>query len=174
MPKVCNGGVDNMSTDLEEINMTVHITQKLRLLVIALTAFTLGGCTLSMTGIQTPAAEVNTPIYQKEVIISTGYANISAQKSKSPAQRRLMAIRVSKLDAYRNLTAQVYGQNINASSTVADMVLASDTMRAHVEGVVYGAKVVSINPIGDDSYETKLELELDTMQELRRVFLVAR
>jgi hypothetical protein len=57
---------------------------------------------------------------------------------------------------------------------VADMVLASDTMRAHVEGVVYGAKVVSINPIGDDSYETKLELELDTMQELRRVFLVAR
>jgi hypothetical protein len=54
------------------------------------------------------------------------------------------------------------------------MVLASDTMRAHVEGVVYGAKVVSINPIGDDSYETKLELELDTMQELRRVFLVAR
>jgi hypothetical protein len=85
-----------------------------------------------------------------------------------------MAIRVSKLDAYRNLTAQVYGQNINASSTVADMVLASDTMRAHVEGVVYGAKVVSINPIGDDSYETKLELELDTMQELRRVFLVAR
>ena len=172
MPKVYNGRVDNISTDLEEINMTVHITQKLRLLVIALIAFTLGGCTLSMTGSQTP--EVNTPIYQKEVIISTGYANISAQKSKSPAQRRLMAIRVSKLDAYRNLTAQVYGQNINASSTVADMVLASDTMRAHVEGVVYGAKVVSINPIGDDSYETKLELELDTMQELRRVFLVAR
>ena len=163
-----------MFTNLEEINMTVHKIQKLRLLVIALTAFTLGGCTFSMTHSQPPAAEVNTQIYQKEVIISTGYANISAQKSKSPAQRRLMAIRVSKLDAYRNLTAQVYGQNINASSTVADMVLASDTMRAHVEGVVYGAKVVSINPIGDDSYETKLELELDTMQELRRVFLVAR
>jgi len=47
-------------------------------------------------------------------------------------------------------------------------------MRAHVEGVVYGAKVVSINPIGDDSYETKLELEKDTMLELRRIFLVAR
>ncbi len=163
-----------MFIDSEEINITVHITQKIHLLVITLTAFTLGDCTLTMNSIQTPAAEVNPPIYQKEVIISTGYANISAQKSKSPAQRRLMAIRVSKLDAYRNLTAQVYGQNINASSTVADMVLASDTMRAHVEGVVYGAKVVSINPIGDDSYETKLELELDTMQELRRVFLVAR
>ena len=154
--------------------MTVHTTQKLRLLIIALATFTLGGCTLSMTGSQTPAAEVNTPIYQKEVIISTGYANISTQKSKNPAQRRLMAIRASKLDAYRSLTEQVYGQQINASTTVEDMIIANDTMRAHVAGIVYGAKVVSINPIGDDSYETKLELEKDTMLELRRVFLVAR
>ncbi len=35
--------------------MTVHTTQKLRLLIIALATFTLGGCTLSMTGSQTPA-----------------------------------------------------------------------------------------------------------------------
>ena len=84
-----------------------------------------------------------------------------------------MAIRASKLDAYRNLTEQVYGQQLNSSTTVEDMIIASDTMRAHVEGVVYGAKVVSISPIGDDSYETKLELELDTMLELRRIFLVA-
>ena len=154
--------------------MNVNITRKFSFPIIACVGFTLGGCTLSMSANQAPEAPVKTQIYQKEVIISTGYANISAQKSKSPSQRRLMAIRVSKLDAYRNLTEQVYGQNINASSTVADMVLASDTMRAHVAGVVYGAKVVSINPIGDDSYETKLELEKDTMLELRRVFLVAR
>ena len=154
--------------------MTAYTTQKLHLLIIVLAAFTLGGCTLSMTGSQTPKTEVNTPIYQKEVIISTGYANISTQKSKNPAQRRLMAIRASKLDAYRSLAEQVYGQQINASTTVEDMIIANDTMRAHVAGVVYGAKVVSINPIGDDSYETKLELEKDTMLELRRVFLVAR
>jgi len=113
-------------------------------------------------------------MYKKEVIISTGYANISTQKSKNPAQRRLMAIRASKLDAYRSLAEQIYGQQINASTTVEDMIIANDTMRAHVAGIVYGAKVVSINPIGDDSYETKLELEKDTMLELRRVFLVTR
>ena len=129
---------------------------------------------MSMTGNQATVAAESIPIYKKEVIISTGYANISAQKSKNPAQRRLMAIRASKLDAYRNLTEQVYGHQLNASTTVEDMIIASDTMRAHVEGVVYGAKVVSINPIGDDSYETKLELEKDTMLELRRMFLVAR
>jgi hypothetical protein len=145
-----------------------------KLLTVTIAAIIFGGCTMSMTGSQTTEAVENTPIYKKEVIISTGYANISAQKSKNQAQRRLMAIRASKLDAYRNLTEQVYGQNLNSSTTIEDMVVLSDTMRAHVEGVVYGAKVVSISPIGDDSYETKLELEKDTMFELRRIFLVAR
>jgi|TARA_B110000114_G_scaffold60907_1_gene64764 hypothetical protein len=174
MPKVFNSVVDIMYIAIEDRLMKINITRKFSLFIIAFTGFALGGCTMSMSANQAPEAAVKPPIYQKEVLISTGYANISAQQSKSPAQQRLMAIRVSKLDAYRNLTEQVYGQNINASSTVADMVLASDTMRAHVEGIVYGAKVVSINPIGDDSYETKLELELDTMLELRRTFLVAR
>jgi hypothetical protein len=145
-----------------------------KLVTVTIAAIIFGGCTMSMTGSQTTEAVENTPIYKKEVIISTGYANISAQKSQNQAQRRLMAIRASKLDAYRNLTEQVYGQNLNSSTTVEDMVVLSDTMRAHVEGVVYGAKVVSISPIGDDSYETKLELEKDTMLELRRIFLVAR
>jgi len=129
---------------------------------------------MSMTSKPMTEGTVNTPIYKKEVVISTGYANISVQKSKNQAQRRLMAIRASKLDAYRNLTEQVYGQQLNASTTVEDMVIVNDTMRAHVEGVVYGAKVVSINPIGDDSYETKLELERDTMLEIRRIYLVTR
>tara|TARA_B100000768_G_scaffold174792_1_gene185480 strand:- start:229 stop:693 length:465 start_codon:yes stop_codon:yes gene_type:complete len=145
-----------------------------KILTVTIAAIIFGGCTMSMTGSQTTEAVENTPLYKKEVIISTGYANISAQKSKNQAQRRLMAIRASKLDAYRNLTEQVYGQNLNSSTTIEDMVVLSDTMRAHVQGVVYGAKVVSISPIGDDSYETKLELEKDTMLELRRIFLVAR
>ena len=154
--------------------MNVKTTRKLSLWIVGIVAFTIGGCTMSLTGNQPASAAENTPMYKKEVIISTGYANISTQKSKNPAQRRLMAIRASKLDAYRSLAEQVYGQQINASTTVEDMIIANDTMRAHVAGIVYGAKVVSINPIGDDSYETKLELEKDTMLELRRVFLVAR
>jgi len=154
--------------------MNVKTTRKPRLLIVTFAAIIFGGCTMSMTGSQKAEAVTNTPVYKKQVIISTGYANISAQKSKNQAQRRLMAIRASKLDAYRNLTEQVYGQSLNSSTTVEDMVVLSDTMRAHVEGVVYGAKVVSISPIGDDSYETKLELEKDTMLELRRIFLVAR
>ena len=96
MPKVFYGVVDIKHIAIEDRPMKINITRKISLCIIALAGFTLGGCTMSMSANQAPEAVVNPPIYQKEVLISTGYANISAQKSKSPAQQRLMAIRVSE------------------------------------------------------------------------------
>ena len=81
------------------------------------------------------------------------------------------AIRASKLDAYRNLTEQVYGQQLDASSTVADMVVTNDTFRTKVEGVIYGARLVSITPVGEDTYETTLSLDRDVVQDLRILFM---
>jgi len=83
----------------------------------------------------------------------------------------LMAIRASKLDAYRNLTEQVYGQQLDASSTVADMVVTNDTFRTKVEGVIYGARLVSITPVGEETYETTLSLDRDVVQDLRILFM---
>jgi hypothetical protein len=82
-----------------------------------------------------------------------------------------MAIRASKLDAYRNLTEQVYGQQLDASSTVADMVVTNDTFRTKVEGVIYGARLVSITPVGEDTYETTLSLDKDVVQDLRVLYM---
>ena len=82
-----------------------------------------------------------------------------------------MAIRASKLDAYRSLTEQVYGQQLDATTTVADMTVMSDTFRAKVEGVIYGAVLVSIAPVGEDTYETTLSLDRDVVQDLRILFM---
>jgi hypothetical protein len=96
---------------------------------------------------------------------------VTVQNHKNPAQQRLMAIRASKLDAYRNLTEQVYGQQLDASSTVADMVVTNDTFRTKVEGVIYGARLVSITPVGEDTYETTLSLDRDVVQDLRIMYM---
>ena len=87
------------------------------------------------------------------------------------SQQRLLAIRAAKLDAYRSLTEQVYGLRLNATATVADMVVQNDTFRSKVEGVIYGATLVSITPTGDDTYETTLSLDKSTVQDLRMLYL---
>ena len=108
---------------------------------------------------------------QGQGIVATGYAVISSQHGDTPAQKRLRAIKASKLDAYRALTEQVYGQQLDASSTVADMVVTNDTFRTKVEGVIYGARLVSITPVGEDTYETTLSLDRDVVQDLRILYM---
>jgi hypothetical protein len=54
---------------------------------------------------------------------------------------------------------------------VADMVVTNDTFRTKVEGVIYGARLVSITPVGDDTYETTLSLDKDVVQDLRILFM---
>ena len=108
---------------------------------------------------------------QGQGIVATGYAVISSQHGDTQAQKRLMAIKASKLDAYRALTEQVYGQYVNATGTMVDMSITQDQMRSRVEGVIYGAKLVSITPIGEETYETKLALGQETIDELVRNYL---
>ena len=146
----------------------------------------LAGCTMTMgpsgqgtaaTSVQEPEVETRidrrpVPVVERRSAIrATGYAVISVQSSDIAAQQRLLAIRASKLDAYRGLTEQVYGQYLDATTTVADMAVMSDTFRTQVEGVIYGAKVVSIAPVGDDTYETTLSLDQDVVDDLRALYL---
>lgn len=140
----------------------------------ALLVLVLTGCKSISLNMPTSSKSSNlaAPLVEKrETLTATGYAVISVQNSKNPAQQRLMAIRASKLDAFRTLTEQVYGQQLDASSTVADMVVVNDTFRTKVEGVIYGAQLVSITPVGEDTYETTLSLDKEVVQDLRLLFL---
>jgi hypothetical protein len=143
--------------------------------VLVLSMVALTGCksiNLAMPNAAKDASPLAQPIIEKrETITATGYAVVTVQNHKNPAQQRLMAIRASKLDAYRNLTEQVYGQQLDASSTVADMVVTNDTFRAKVEGVIYGARLISITPVGEDTYETTLSLDRDVVQDLRILYM---
>ncbi|WFE69007.1 LPP20 family lipoprotein [Thiomicrospira sp. R3] len=76
-------------------------------------------------------------------------------------QRRLMAIRASKLDAYRALAEQIYGIKIDSNTSVATLTAQNDSFRARVNAVVRGARIVSITPMADNNYETVLEVFVD-------------
>ncbi|MBU24597.1 MAG: hypothetical protein CMD99_01010 [Gammaproteobacteria bacterium] len=156
-----------------------------RLAAIAIVVL-VSGCSVTMTPPgQNTAALMQPPVEtrvetkvipvveRRSAIRSTGYAVISVQPSDVDAQQRLLAIRASKLDAYRGLTEQVYGQYLDATTTVADMAVLSDTFRTQVEGVIYGAKVVSIAPVGEDTYETTMSLDQTVVDDLRALYLAS-
>jgi hypothetical protein len=156
------------------------MTRSHSLTATLLTTLALAGCQLlplnmavqEKTVMPTPPTSMISPLVEKrETLVATGYAVISVQNHKNPSQQRLLAIRASKLDAYRSLTEQVYGQQLDASTTVADMTVMSDTFRAKVEGVIYGATMVSITPVGDDTYETTLSLDQHVVRDLRALYL---
>jgi hypothetical protein len=118
-----------------------------------------------------PTSLLSPMLERREAFVATGYATISVQNHKTPAQQRLLAIRASKLDAYRSLAEQVYGQQLDATTTVSQMTVMSDTFRARVEGVIYGAVLVSITPVGDDTYETTLSLDRGVVEDLRSLYI---
>ncbi len=129
------------------------------------------GCAVNMQDYN--AALVQSVLDRNNNIIATGYAVISVQKAYTPAQQRILSIKASKLDAYKVLMEQVYGQYLDANTTVSEMIVQSDTFRAKVQGVIYGAKLVSITPVGDDTYETTLSLSNSVVDDLRKLYLAS-
>ncbi len=140
-------------------------------LSLSLTLVMLSACGFSPLTVRINETLPKPMIEKRETLTATGYAVISIQNHRVPAQQRLLAIRAAKLDAYRSLTEQVYGLKLDAAATVADMVVQNDTFRSRVEGVIYGATLVTITPTGDDTYETTLSLDKEVVQELRQLYL---
>ena len=164
------------------MNRLCLTSPRLSLMLVVL-AMGLSGCQLAKLAPPEPVAKATQPnlpesagmiaaiVEKRETLTATGYAVISVQNHRNQAQQRLLAIRASKLDAYRSLTEQVYGQQLDATTTVADMIVQNDTFRTRVEGVIYGAVLVSITPAGEDTYETTLSLDKAVVRDLRTLYL---
>lgn len=96
--------------------------------------------------------------YYVPTISAVGFSSIAIQPSKSLNQRRLMAMRAAKLDAYRSLTEQIHGIYIQGETTVGEAVLTSDKLGAALRGTVMGARTVKIEPTGSDTYQVELSI----------------
>lgn len=100
------------------------------------------------------------------VIKAVGYAPISAQPGEKDSIKMLMAIKASKLDAYRELTEQVYGQKIGGNQSLANLVMADTNLKATVQGIIRGAEIVKSYPVGEDTYATELSLDFKKVYDL--------
>ncbi|MCG7498469.1 flagellar biosynthesis protein FlgP [Vibrio sp. Of7-15] len=101
-----------------------------------------------------------------DIITAVGYAPISEQRGRTEEEKKIRAMRASKVDAYRELTEQVYGLRISGRADLADQQLGVENTSGAVDGVIRGAEVIRSYPVGD-SYVTELKLDLRKMEKMK-------
>jgi hypothetical protein len=123
-----------------------------------------GGKQKKVDEIVSQVKEINEklPPMEPMVLRVTGYGAINpTARGLTEVQKRLLAMRSSKLDAYRTLAERVYGTQIIGNSTVENLVVQNDSYRAFVDAHILGAKVVYQEVMADGSYETMVEMVID-------------
>ena len=76
----------------------------------------------------------------------------------SGAQARALARRAAMADAYRQLAEQIRGVEVDAATTVENMMVTSDTVRTHVSALIRGARIVEERGLRDGAYTVTLEI----------------
>jgi hypothetical protein len=111
--------------------------------------------------------EVSEPVKVVEypphkLVTSMGYGTVDKTNNFSKSQMKLMAMRASKMDAYRTLVEQIYGIQLDGSTTVENMVVKNDRYRGFIRAYLRGAKVTRSTLLSSDdfTYETVMEIDL--------------
>lgn len=104
------------------------------------------------------------PNWGGQTVKATG-AGAPDMKATSPAQARLGAERAAQLDAFRNLLAQVKGLQISAGKTMNE-AMAKDEIKAKVEGIVRGFKIVGKRYYSDGGVEVDVEVPLAMLTDV--------
>ncbi len=109
--------------------------------------------------------------WTKKVIVVTG-TGAPNLKADNVAVARIGAERAAKLDALRNLLETIKGVRIDSTKTIADEMEKDNTIRAKVEGIVRGFKVVDTKYFSDGGVDVVVELPLTG--DLLKVFFPDR
>ena len=80
--------------------------------------------------------------WHTNTIRATGTGVANPAKAVSAAHASMLARRAAVADAYRQLLEVVQGVNVDAETTVEQMMTASDVIKLKVTGVIKGAQIV--------------------------------
>lgn len=100
------------------------------------------------------------PNWNTNTIQVTGTGVGDPARSVSPAHLSMQARRAAMADAYRQLAEIVNGVQVDAETTVEQMMLTSDVVRTRISAVIRGAVVISEGELSGGGYSVTMELPL--------------
>jgi len=100
------------------------------------------------------------PDWNANTIQVTGMGVANPQMVRSPAHASMMARRAAIADAYRQLAEVVQGVQVDAETTVEQMMLTSDIVKTKVSAVIKGAQIVSEGELSGGGYSVTMEIPL--------------
>jgi hypothetical protein len=101
-----------------------------------------------------------------KTISAIGYGTVEKSDRYSRSQIKLMAMRASKMDAYRSLAEQLNGMQLRGQTAVENMEVTHESYQVYLNAYLRGARVTRTSAIGsdiyagDDTFETTVELDL--------------
>ena len=114
-------------------------------------------------GVNSLSAFAAEPDWANKVVQVTGMGAQPAN-AVNPAQARMMARRAAVADAYRQLAESIKGVNVDAETTVENMMVTSDTIRTKVNAMIQGAVVVAEKEIPGGGYEVTMQVPIFGVQ----------
>ncbi|EGW23602.1 LPP20 family lipoprotein [Methylobacter tundripaludum] len=130
-------------------------------------SLTIAGLVVSLLMTACTTAKAPPTVFLPHKTISAiGYGTVEKSDRYSRSQIKLMAMRASKMDAYRSLAEQLNGIQLRGQTAVENMQVTHDSYQVYLNAYLRGARVKRTSPIGsdiyagDDTFETVVELDL--------------
>ena len=99
------------------------------------------------------------PNWKTNTIQVTGMG-VAPPMSTSPAHASMMARRAAVADAYRQMAEAIYGVQVDAETTVEQMMVTSDVVKTKVSALIKGAQIVSEGELAGGGYSVTMEIPL--------------
>lgn len=138
--------------------------------IASLALVSLVGCANSTATHQTPQAS---HVIEQAVVVSVVGYGAPHHTYETAAQRRLMALRASELDAYRKLSEQISGVHISGDSSVDNYIAQRDRLKGNVSTFIQGATITHQEYQSDGVAVTNMQMKVNPNQ-IRRMIEIDR
>lgn len=104
------------------------------------------------------ATTTTTGVDWDQAVITVEGTGVTPVTAYNSVQARMMARRAAIVDAYRQLAEQIKGVNVDATTTVQNMMMTNDTVTTKVSALVQGSRILDEKVLPEGGYSVRMQV----------------